>query len=118
MQRERERGVSAIFDRTIFNVSTFRITVTRETEHWIRYVGLSDFLVKTLIKPHKAVEIFGWMFLNGSDVSKLYLYRLPAKGVKVSGRHFWRKSVFLRITLEGKKYILHFKTSKWEKLIY
>ncbi len=38
---------------------------------------------KIWITPHKAFESFGWTFLDGFDVLKLY--RLPAKAAKVSG---------------------------------
>ncbi len=40
---------------------------------------------KTWIVSHKAPESFGWMFLDGFDVLKLFLHRLPAKAAKVSG---------------------------------
>ncbi len=70
---------------------------------------------KTWIKPHEAVESFGWTFLDGFDVLKLYLHRLPAKAAKVRGSHFWKtKPVYCEITLYGKKIILHVKTSKGE----
>ncbi len=67
------------------------------------YVGFGSFLAKikvfwkyrahTMIKttwiiPHKAFEIFGWTFLDGLDLLKLYLHRLPAKAAKVAGLHF------------------------------
>ncbi len=55
---------------------------------------------------HEACEMFGWTFLHGFDVLKLYLHRLPAKAAKVSGSHFWKKLVYHGITLDGKKYIL------------
>ncbi len=48
---------------------------------------------KTWITPQEAVENFGWMVLDGFDVLKLYLHRVPAKAAKVSGSHFWKKHV-------------------------
>ncbi len=36
-----------------------------------------QFLTKSWIIPHKAVESFGWTFLDSVDT---YLHRLPAKG--------------------------------------
>ncbi len=101
----------------------------RNTEACARCVGFSSFLAevtefqkylaynmmkKTWNIPHKAFEIFGWTFLHSFDVLKLYLYRLPAKAAKGSGSHFWKKSVYRGITLEGKKYILEFRMSKSE----
>ncbi len=58
------------------------------------------------IKPNEAAESFRWTFLDGFDVLKLYLYRLPAKTAKVSD---YRGGM-----LEGRKIILQFKTSKGE----
>ncbi len=52
-------------------------------------------------------------FLNGFDVLKLYLHRLPVKAAKVSGEDV-EKFVYRGIMLEGKNYILQFKTSKGE----
>ncbi len=43
---------------------------------------------KTWIITHEAVEIFGWTFLDGFDVLKLNLHRLPAKDAEVSGLAF------------------------------
>ncbi len=44
------------------------------------------------------------MFLDGFDVLKLHLNRLPAKAAKVSGSHFWKKktTVYRGETLEEK----------------
>ncbi len=50
---------------------------------------------KTWITPKEAFEIFGRTFLDGFDVFKLYLHRLPAKAAKVSGSHFCTISVLL-----------------------
>ncbi len=41
-------------------------------------------------------------FLDGFDVLKLYIHRLPAKAAQVSGSHFWKKSVYHGGTPEGK----------------
>ncbi len=41
--------------------------------------------------PREAFDIFGWMFLDGFHVLKLYLHKLPPKADKVSGSHFWKK---------------------------
>ncbi len=43
------------------------------------------------------------MFLDGFNVLRLYLCWLPAKAAKVSGSHFWKKSVYRGIMLEGEK---------------
>ncbi len=48
---------------------------------------------KTCVTPHEAFETFVRTFLDGFEVLKLYLRRLPAKAVKASGSHFWKKSV-------------------------
>ncbi len=53
--------------------------------------------------PYEASGSLGWTFLDGFDVLKLCLHRLPAKAAKVSGSHFWKKSVYRGTTLEGKK---------------
>ncbi len=52
---------------------------------------LHPYKVKTWLIPHKAAESFGWMFLDGFDILKLHLHRLPAKAAKVSGSHFLKK---------------------------
>ncbi len=81
-----------------------------------RYVGFSTFLtkikvfgntepiklIKTLVIPHEAFESFEWTFFDDFDALKLHLHRQQAKAVKVSGSHFWKKSVYHGITLEGK----------------
>ncbi len=68
---------------------------------------------KTWIIPHEAFEIFGWMFLDGFDVLKLYLYRLAAKAAKVSFSHFWKeKKICLLWRNTRRKKNLEFKTSK------
>ncbi len=55
------------------------------------------------------------MFLEGFDVLKPYLHRLPAKAAKMSGLHFWKKKICLLGRNTGKKkYIIQFKTSKGE----
>ncbi len=59
--------------------------------------------IKSWIIPHKAVESFGWTFLDGFDVLKLYLHRLQAKVAKVRGPHFWKKSIYRGGMLVGKK---------------
>ncbi len=45
----------------------------------------------------RTFEIFGWKILDGFDVLKLYLYRLPAKATKVSEwlSFFGKKSIYL-----------------------
>ncbi len=67
-------------------------------------------MTKTWIK--EAVKSFGWTFLDGFDVLKLYLHRLPAKAAEVSGSHFWKKSVYPGITLEGFFFIYYFLNYK------
>ncbi len=60
------------------------------------------------VEPYLFVGSFGWTFLDGFDVFKLYLHRLPEKAAKVSSSHFWGKKIYSGGSL---KYILHFKTS-------
>ncbi len=69
---------------------------------------------KTWIKPQEAVESSGWMFSDGLDVLKLCLHRLAAKAAKVSDSHFRKKPVYCEGTLEEKKCIFRFRTSKGE----
>ncbi len=57
----------------------------------------------TWIKPHEAVESFGWTFVDDFDVLKLYVHRLPAKAAKVSSSDFLKIFIYSRGTLEGKK---------------
>ncbi len=38
---------------------------------------------KIWIIPHEAFYIFGWTFLDGFDVLKMHLHRLPARAAKV-----------------------------------
>ncbi len=69
---------------------------------------------QTWIIAHKAFEIFLMDVLDGFDVLKLYLHRLPAKAATVSGSHFWKK-IQLPWNNAGRiKYILQLKTSKVE----
>ncbi len=67
----------------------------------------------TWILSDEDSEVFGWTFLDGFDVLKLYPHRLPAKAAKVRRSHFWKKCVCRGITLEGKN-ISQFKTFKGE----
>ncbi len=53
------------------------------------------------------------MFLDGFDVLRLYLHRLPAKAAKVRGSHFGKKSVCVEKHWK-EKYTLQFKTFKGE----
>ncbi len=72
-------------------------------------------MIRTIwIKPHEAVESFGWTFLDDFDVLKLYLNGLPAKTAEVSNSHFLGKNCLPWRSTERKKYILHLKTSKGE----
>ncbi len=45
----------------------------------------------------KPLKFFGGTFLDGLDVLKLNLHRLPEKAAKASGSHFWEKKKKLQL---------------------
>ncbi len=47
----------------------------------------------------KLLRFLGLAFLDGFDISKVYLHTLPAKASNVSGSHFWNTYNMQKIIL-------------------